>query len=176
MCKRVFLVIYAGSVTVGILVYHTVCAYRNIHTAAADIVNTVSAVAHTDKSIHKMHLAFVQKGHHTDRIYRRGAELVHLFILLYRFFDKILLVVAKTLVKRLIIGVGSYCFLGYALAAELIYRLCEYSFTTLAEFTQIVRRCFFKIQKISADVFPERLIEFGFVIEYMKIRPVIATL
>ena len=176
MCKRVFLVIYAGSVTVGILVYHAVCAYRNIHTAATDIINTVSAVAHTDKGIHKMYLSVMQERYHTDCIDGRGAEPVHLFVLPYRFLDKILLVVAKTLVKRLIIGFGSYCFLGYALAAELIYRLCEYSFTTLAEFTQIVRCCFFKIQKIPANVFPERLVEFGFVIEYMKIRPVIATL
>ena len=68
--ERVLFIINTGSIAVCVLVYHTVSAYRNIHTAAADIVNAVSTVAHADKRIHKMHLSVMQKCYHTDRIYR----------------------------------------------------------------------------------------------------------
>ena len=68
-----------------------------------------------------------------------------MLVLLYRFLHKILLVVAKALVESFIIGIGGYGFFGYSFTAELIYRLCKYRFTTLAELAQVVRRGFFEI-------------------------------
>ena len=89
------------------------------------------------------------------------------------FFYKELLVIVQSFIKLIKIGIRCDLFLGNTLSTEFVYCLCKYRFLALAELTECLGIAFFKVYKLSSDIFGEILIKQRLVVKNREIGSVV---
>ena len=164
-----FCVILSRRIAVRGFADYSVVAYRNVHSAAANVVNAGLSVAHTNKSVHKMRLAVVIKRYNSYRVHGGRGERVHFLVLFQFLLNKELFVFAKPLEKHVKIGIGGYILARNSASAEIVDVFREYRLFTFAERLESVAVGVSQIEIITSDKVAELFVKQRFIVKVSEV-------